>query len=140
MSVELSLYPYKKKWPKKPTVFRAKEKDEVEFRNFYEFYAELSEKLPREEVPNTVAVWIESIEVFLTDSGMSYQGEGEKIFYWKSGQVGPILRKHMRLWKKRIDTSKEKDEEDKNYYREYMKKLKKISVMKPSTPLVIWYH
>jgi len=139
MGFDASLYPYTKKWPKKPTIFKVREKDEIDFRNFYDFFRDLRE-IPPNEVPNTLIVWMDSdaeyLRFQLKSSGLEAEDEEEKLNYWKAGDVARILNKHMKIWRDRLKSNKETTEEESGYYWEYMKKLNRISRMKPSTPLI----
>lgn len=134
MSVNLSLYPYPGKWPKKAKTFKPKR--EFEFRNFYDFYDDLS-KLPKKGIPDSLRV----VDAYgpLTDSGNNYRGEEDQVNYYKAGDVAKIFKFHMKLWDRQLKKRKDVSSEEKTYYRDYMKMLKQISRLKPSTPLIVSY-
>lgn len=135
MSVLLSLHPYKKKWPKKPTIFKALEKDEFDFRNFYDFYSDL-EKLPVTVVPDELIVWLEDVGHQLQESHLQYKDENPRLQYYKAGAVSKILAKHMKIWKDRLKKDPEAAKEEFGYYQEYMRKLKRMQRLKTGTPLI----
>lgn len=133
MSVNLTLYPYPGKWPKKPKTFRPKR--EFEFRNFYDFYSDLS-RLPKTKIPATLRV----VDEFgrLKDSGNNYRDEEDQVNYYKAGDVARILKKHMNLWKNQLRRGSPSAEEF-QYYTDYMKTLSRISRLKRGMPLIVDY-
>lgn len=139
MGFDLTLSPYTKKWPKKATIYKVK--DEIDFRNFYDFFADLK-GLHRTVVPDTLILWVGESGTWpgyqAKSSDLDPDGEEETLYYLKAGDVARLLKKHMKIWNRRIKANKNTSEEELGYYMEYMRKLNRISRMKPSTPIIVY--
>lgn len=140
MSVNLSLYPYSRKWPRKPTIFTPKR--EFEFTNFYDFYDDLG-KLGRNKISDNLAVFTKSYpggHHQLTDSGNNFKGDEPSVNYYLAADVYRILKKAMRRWKDVLKKNKDASAEEMAYYKEYMEILRQIGRLGPRTALIVSFY